>query len=226
MGVQGGNGLFRRLDLRRGDAQGLGDGAVVLPAQLRQEPGGDIHGVGDGFFLAAQLQYQTFRQVPGAYAGRLQGLDNVQSLIHHGLGNFHLRQAVQVLLGQIAVLVHHLRHVFCQGQQRLGQPLPLQLVGQESGETVQLLVQGSWLHGRALLMGEGGAEVPGIQPAGLLPQFRVGGLEVRGVAEFQGGVFLRQLSQVVQKLLGVHLQNFHGLQQLGRQLQLLPQFCF
>lgn len=75
-------------------------------------------------------------------------------------------------------------------------------------------------------MGKGGAEVSGIQPAGLLPQFRVRGPEVRSVAEFQGGIFLRQLSQIVQEFLGVHLQNLHGLQQLGRQLQFLPQLCF
>ena len=58
MGLQGGNTLFRLLDLLGGQSQLPGDGAVVLAAQLRQEAGGDIHDVGGGI-LAGQLQHQT-----------------------------------------------------------------------------------------------------------------------------------------------------------------------
>ena len=119
MRLQRGNGLFRRLNFRHGDAQRLGNGAVVFAAQLCQEPGGNVHGVGDGFFLPAQLQHQTLRQIPRAHTGRLQRLQKIQRLIHHGLRDLHFRQAVQILLRQIAVLIHHLRQIFGQRQQRL-----------------------------------------------------------------------------------------------------------
>ena len=56
--VQSGNDLFGRLNLLGGDAQCLGNGTVVLPAQLRQELRGDVDGCLTGA-LAPQLQHQT-----------------------------------------------------------------------------------------------------------------------------------------------------------------------
>ena len=61
MGVQRGNGLLRRLNFRRISPQCLCDRAVVAPTQLCQEPGSDVHGIGNGLLLAAELKHQALR---------------------------------------------------------------------------------------------------------------------------------------------------------------------
>ena len=176
--------------------------------------------------LPGQLQKQAFRQAPGAHARRVQALQRLQSLGDEGLGDFQFLQSFQVLGGQVAVLVHQLRHVFAQGQQGLGQPPAVQLVAEKSGKAFRLPVHGASLRVDALLMGKGGAVDAAVQPACLLPKLFVGVAQVGGVLLLQHGVFLRDPVQVFQQLLGVHLQDFHRLQKLGRQLQLLPQLGF
>ena len=198
----------------------------MLPAQLRQEPGDNVHHGGRGVPTAGQLQKQAFLQVPGSHTGRVQTLDGPQRLGNQGIRDVHLQETIQVLLGQIAVLVHQLGDVFGQGQQGLGQMLPVQLITQEGGETLRLPVHGPPLRQTVFLVGKGGAIDTAVDPAGLLPQFLIGAAEGGVVLLLQQGVFLRGAAQIFQQLLGIHLQDFHGLQQLRRQLQFLPQFCF
>ena len=226
MGLQGGNHLFGGLDLLHGQSQLPADGTVVLPPQLRQEPGGDIqHGGGD-IVPAGQLQQQAFGQVPGAHSGGLQALDGLQALVDQRLGNVQLLQPLQVPGVQIPVLVHHIGYVFGQGQQGLGQPLPVQLVTEKGLQALCLPVCPATFRQIVVLVGEGGGVDTAVDPAGLLAQLVVSAAEVRVVLLLHQRVFLGDFSQVFQQLLGVHLQNFHGLQQLRRQLQLLPQLGF
>ena len=149
-------------------------------------------------------------------------MQRIQRLLHHICRYLQLRQTVQIFLRQITVLIHQLRHIFAQGQHGLWQPLTLQLVAEERAEALQRPVHGSRLRRPILLMGKGAAERPGVQPACPLPQALIGGAEVGGIGQLQRWIFLRQPPQIVQKLLRVHLQDLHGLQKLGRQLQLLP----
>ena len=67
-------------------------------------------------------------------------------------------------------------------------------------------------------MGEGGSVDAAVDPTGLLAQFLVGAAQIGGILLFHKWVFLRDFSQIFQQFLGVHLQNFHGLQQLRSQL--------
>ena len=66
----------------------------------------------------------------------------------------------------------------------------------------------------------------GVDPAGFLPQLLIGAAQGGGVLLLQQGVFLAETAHILQKLLGVHLQDFHGLEQLGGELELLAQFGF
>ena len=174
MRIQGSDGLLRRLNFRDAGPKCLGDGPIVAAAQFREEPCGNVHSVGDVVLPAAQLKHQALRQIPGAHTGRLQGLNRIQCLIHHGLGDFHLRQAVQILLRQISVLVHQLRHIFTQGQHGLRQSFPFQLIAEKRRQAVQLLISRSRLRWGILLMGKGGPKGPRVQPTGFLTQLRVG----------------------------------------------------
>lgn len=96
----------------------------------------------------------------------------------------------------------------------------MNLVPEEGGEALQAVVHGPGFRGR-VLMGKGGP-VPdaAVDPPGLAAQFLIGPL--RRVGLVQQGVFLRLAGEVFQQLLGGHLQDLHGLHQLGGQLQLLP----
>lgn len=57
-------------------------------------------------------------------------------------------------------------------------------------------------------------------------QLGVGILKTCGALRLQQGVFLAGPAEIFRQVLYVHLQNFHGLEQLGRELELLPQFGF
>ena len=201
-------------------------GGVVLPAQLRQEAGGNIQGGGGGGPLPDQLEAQTLRQVSGRHTGGLQALEGVQSLLDERLGDLELRQAVQVFLKQIAVLIHQLGHIGAKSQQGLWQTEPLQLIPEEGLQALGLPV-GTSLFRRGLgVVGEGGAVCTGIQPCGLPAQLLIGLAQLRGLLLLQQGVFLGGPVQILCQLLAVHLQDLHGLKQLGRKLELLPQFRF
>ncbi len=65
-----------------------------------------------------------------------------------------------------------------------------------------------------LSMGEGGAMEAGVDPAGLLTQLLIGTAERGGILLLHNGIFLADFVQILQQLLGVHLQDLHGLQQL------------
>ena len=173
--------------------------------------------------LPGQLQKQTFGERGGAYARGLQTLQRLQSLGDKHRGNLQFFQARQVLGGEIAVLVHQLRHVFGQGQQRLGQTLPVQLVTEEGGQALCFPIHDAPLRVSGFAVGKGGAVYAAVQPVGLLAQFLIGLPQGGGVFLLQHRIFLRDPVQVLQQLLGVHLQDFHGLQELRCQLQLLPQ---
>ena len=176
--------------------------------------------------LPGQLQQQALRQVPGTHARRVQTLDGGQGLVQQRAGHLHVLQSVQVLLGQISVLVHQLRQIPAQGQEGLGKPPPVQLVPEEGGKALRLPVQSAPLRGGCVLMDKGAAVEAAVDPAGLLAQFLVGAAQGRGILLFHQRIFLTDFAQVLQQLLGVHLQNLHGLEQLRRQLQLLPQLRF
>ena len=215
VGIQRGDDLFRGLDLRRGQPQFPGDGTVVLSSQLRQKPGGDVHGRRGDVFPPGQLEQQAFGEVSGPYACRVKGLKDLQGLPDQGLRQIQLPQALQISGVQIPILVHQLGHIFGQGQQGPRQPLPLQLVAQKDGQTLQVPVHGSPLRRSALSVGERGAVHAAVDPAGPLAQLLVSAAEGVGVLLFQEGIFLSEPSQILQQFLGVHLQNLHRLQQLG-----------
>ena len=222
MGFQRGDDGLRRPDGLHVHAQLLGDGSVVLPPQLRKETGGDVHGHGVSAVPAAELKQQALGEGPGPHAGGLQALEGVQGPLRQGLGNLHRGQAVQVLLAEVAVPVHQFRQVLAQGRQRLGEPEAVNLVPEEGGEALQAVVHGPGLQGR-FLVGEGGPDAA-VNPPRLAAKLLIGPL--RRVGLVQQGVLLRLAGKVFQKLLGGHLQNLHGLHQLGGQLQLLAQFGF
>ena len=192
---------------------------MLLP-QVRQEPPDDLHVQGGGVLPAGQLQQQALRQGPGPHSGGVQALEGLQGLLDQGLGDLQIRHAVQVLLTQTALLVHQLRQIPAQGQQGLGQPPALQLVTEEGGEALRLPVGGAPVrHGAAAVLRQSA-----VDPVDLLPQLLIGPVEGGEVRLLHQRVLLADLVQVLQELLGVHLQQLHRLQQLRRQLQLLPQF--
>ena len=196
----------------------------MLPPQLREEAGGNVHGHRVRALPAAELEQQALGQGPGPHPRGIQALECVQGLVREGLGNPHGGQAVQVLLGQVPVLVHQLRQILAQGRQGLGKPEAVNLVPEERGQALQAAVLPPGLHG-GLLVGEGGP-VPdaAVNPPRLAAELLIGPL--RRVGLVQQGVFLRLAGEVFQQLLGGHLQDLHGLHQLRGQLQLLAQFGF
>ena len=106
----------------------------MLPPQLREKPGGDLHRHRVAAAPAAKLEQETLGEGPGPHPGGLQALEGVQGLVRQGLGNLHGGETLQVLLGQIAVLVHQLRQIDAQGRQGLGEPEAVNLVPEEGGE--------------------------------------------------------------------------------------------
>ena len=220
-GVQGGDPLLRRTDLLHGGVELPGDEAVVLLSQIRQEPPDDLHVQRGGILLTGQLQQQALGEGPGAHTGGVQALQCLQGLLDQRLGDLQIRHAVQILLAETALLVHQLRQIPAQGQQGLWHAPALQLVAEEGGEALRLPVRDAPLrHGAGAVLRQSA-----VDPVDLLPQRLVGLVELRQVRLLHQRVLLADLVQVLQQLLRVHLQKLHGLQQLGRQLQLLPQLC-
>ena len=193
----------------------------MLLAQVRQEAADDLHIQGGGSILPGQLQQQALRQGPGAHAGGVQALEGLQRLLSQGLGDLQLCHAVQVLLAEAALLVHQLCQIPGQGQQGLGQAPALQLVAKEGGEALRLPVRGAPVrHGAVAVLRQAA-----IDPVDLLPQGLIGFVEGGQISLLHQRVFFADLVQIVQQLLGVHLQKLHGLQELGGELQLLPKLC-
>ena len=142
---------------------------------------------------------------------------------HHGLRDLQFGQTVQVLLGQVTVLIQQLHHIFGQCQQWTGQVSAVQLVAQKGAQTVQTPVRSSRLQHRVLPVSAERARDSGIQPRSPLPQPDKRIRHVRRVLKLQRGIFLSHAAQITQQLLGIHLQELYRLQQLGRQLHLLSQ---
>ena len=103
---------------------------------------------------------------------------------------------------------------------------PLQLIPQEGGETLRFPICGAPLRYGPVLVEKGAALGTGVQPAGGPAQLGVGVLQTGGALRLQQGIFLAGPAEIFRQVLYVHLQNFHGLEQLGRELELLPQFGF
>ena len=103
---------------------------------------------------------------------------------------------------------------------------PFQLIPEEGGEALRLPVCGAPLRNGALLMEKGAAVRAGVQPAGCPAQLGVCALQAGGALRLQQRVFLTGAPQVLRQVLHVHLQDLHGLEQLRRQLELLPEFGF
>ena len=182
--------------------------AVMLLAQVRQEAADDLHIQGGGSILPGQLQQQALRQGPGAHAGGVQALEGLQRLLGQGLGDLQICHAVQVLLAEAALLVHQLCQIPGQGQQGLGQAPALQLVAKEGGEALRLPVRGAPVrHGAVAVLRQAA-----IDPVDLLPQGLIGFVEGGQISLLHQRVFFADLVQIVQQLLRIHLQDFHGLQ--------------
>ena len=101
-------------------------------------------------------------------------LHGLQRLLDQRLGDLQIHHAVQILLAEAAVLIHQLRQIPGQGQQRLGQPQPLQLVTEEGGEALGLPVCDAPLRHGAVAVFRQAA----VDPVDLLPQGLIGAVEL------------------------------------------------
>ena len=216
-------------DLLLGDLQDLGNASVLLLAQRLQMLCNDGAGKRRWGVQTVQLQQQTVFEIPRGHTGRLQGLEGTDRLLNQLIWNAQLLHAFQILGPQIAVRIQQFRQVFAQGQYRRGQLSALQLVTKKGGERLCFPIPGAGLLRGAVVsillrgMVEAGG---GIQPADLLLKLMELLLQGRRILFFKGGVFLRQRIDVLQQLLRIHLQDLHGLQQLGGQAEPLLQSGF
>ena len=226
-GVQGLDLLLRLAHLLLGDPQILGDGVVLLPGQPLQVLLDDGQG-GARLSPAAQLNGQALGQVLGAHPRRVQGLEQGQAVLQHRSGQARRLGQVGHAVPEIAVLVQT-------GGQELGAPehqrggvAPLQLAGQMEEQGVLQPPVGAHPGQGVQLVPVGGDVLPVLvvqvgqrlePPPQLLPLVA----RVRRFGELGGGVLLDQLLDVLVELQGAHLQDLHGLEHLGTELQRLFQ---
>ena len=104
---------------------------------------------------------------------------------------------------------------------------PFQLIPEEGGEALRLPVCGAPLRNGAL---PSWRKVPLCGPASSQLAARRSWAyalcRLAGLSRLQQRVFLTGAPQVLPPVLHVHLQDLHGLEQLRRQLELLPEFGF
>ena len=80
-GFQGGDLFRRRPDCLLFYSQSLGNGAIAALTQLGKKSLYDLQGQRGRLLFSLQLQRQALRQVPRAYARRIQGLKDQHCLV-------------------------------------------------------------------------------------------------------------------------------------------------
>ena len=200
---------------------------VLLPGQVLQVPLDNGQG-GPALPLPLKLKGQALGQIPGPHPRRVQGLKQGEPLLQNGGGQARRLGQIGHIIPEIAVLIQA-------GGQELGPPeddgggvAPLQLpcqmeqqgVGQSPvrphpGQGVQLIPVGGDVLPVLVIQIRQGLQTPP-QLLALIP--RVGRL-----GQFGGRIFLDQFLDKLPQLQGAHLQNLHGLEHLGTELQRLFQ---
>ena len=219
VGVQRPDGLGGRFHLLSGHPQPPGQGPVLFPGQQIQPFLTDGQGHPMVPRLPLQLEGQALPGAPSPHPRRVQGLQGGNPLLQQGLRHPGLGQVRQILRIQPAVVVQQVHQVPAHRQQRLVQPLPVQLLRQEKRQGLRFPVSPArFPHRRPA----GGHPLPGQpgHPAGKgVPSGLPGPWRLLHHRVLQG-----QVLEVVRQFQGGHLQNSHGLEQRRGELQHLRQF--
>ena len=222
-GIEGADMLAGGPYLLRGGLQLPGNEAVAALGQGVQLALHNTHCQFVHRGAADQLELQALGQIPGAHAGRLQGLYCGQGLLHQFqrpaiIGSQRLQGLIQPAVGvealhQKGARLHHLRRQVQHlelGEHIIIEVVLLVLHGAVIAQPVVLLLG-------VLLMVIAVLGVGGLQPLQLAAKLIALVRPVVALLRLQHGVLLDRLFNILQQLLRPHLQDLHGLHHLGRE---------